>query len=75
MNNHIVLIPGDGIGKEVVPAAAEVLAALGLGLEFTEAPAGFEHFQKTGNALPDETLADIQAAGVALFGARSLRTS
>jgi homoisocitrate dehydrogenase len=69
--DRIVLIPGDGIGKEVVPAAAEVLAALGLGLKFTEAPAGFEHFQKTGQSLPDETLADIQAAGVALFGATS----
>jgi homoisocitrate dehydrogenase len=69
--DRIVLIPGDGIGKEVVPAAAEVLAALGLGLKFTEAHAGFEHFQKTGNSLPDETLADIQAAGVALFGATS----
>ncbi len=69
--DRIVLIPGDGIGKEVVPAAAEVLAALGLGLKFTEAPAGFEHFQKTGQSIPDETLADIRAAGVALFGATS----
>jgi homoisocitrate dehydrogenase len=69
--DRVVLVPGDGIGKEVVPAAAEVLAALGLGLKFTEAPAGFEHFQKTGQSIPDETLADIQAAGVALFGATS----
>jgi len=67
----IVLIPGDGVGKEVIPAAAEVLSALGLGLSFTEAPAGFEHFQRSGNALPDETLADVEAAGVALFGATS----
>jgi homoisocitrate dehydrogenase len=71
VSQRIVLIPGDGVGKEVVPAAAEVLAALGLGLEFTEGPAGFEYFQKTGNALPDETLADVEAAGVALFGATS----
>ena len=40
----IVLIYGDGVGQEVIPAAAEVLAALGLGLKFVEAPAGFEHF-------------------------------
>lgn len=65
----ICLIPGDGIGQEVIPAAAEVLAALGLGLRFIEAPAGFEHFRKGGNAIPDETLAEVQAAGVALFGA------
>ncbi|RPI30778.1 MAG: isocitrate/isopropylmalate dehydrogenase family protein [Chloroflexota bacterium] len=70
-NSSICLVPGDGIGREVIPAAAEVLAGLGLGLRFIEAQAGFEHFMKTGNAIPDETLADIEAAGVALFGATS----
>ncbi len=65
----IVLISGDGVGQEVIPAAAEVLAALGLGLKFVEAPAGFEHFMRTGNAIPAETLAAVQTAGVALFGA------
>lgn len=65
----IVLIAGDGVGQEVIPAAAEVLAALGLGLKFVEAPAGFGHFRRTGNAIPAETLAAVQAAGVALFGA------
>lgn len=67
----IVLIPGDGVGQEVIPAAADVLAALGLGLRFVTAPAGYAHFQRTGNAIPDETLADIASAGVALFGATS----
>lgn len=65
----IVLINGDGVGQEVIPAAAEVLAALGLGLKFVHAPAGFEHFMRTGNAIPAETLAAVQTAGVALFGA------
>jgi len=67
----ICLIFGDGVGREVIPAAAEVLAALGLGLKFVEAHAGFEHFQKTGNAIPDETLAEVEAASVAMFGATS----
>lgn len=71
MHTRIVLISGDGVGREVAPAAAEVLAALGLGLTFIEAQAGFEHFQRTGNALPDETLAEVEAAGLALFGATS----
>lgn len=71
MNKTIVLIPGDGVGKEVIPAAAEVLAALGLGFKFVEARAGFEYFQQTGNAIPDETPADVETAGVALFGATS----
>src|SRR3972149_5872799 len=67
----ICLINGDGIGKEVIPAAAEVLSALGLDIEFTEAFAGFEHFQKSGDAIPDATLAAVDAAGVAMFGATS----
>ncbi|HLF25064.1 MAG TPA: isocitrate/isopropylmalate dehydrogenase family protein [Anaerolineae bacterium] len=69
MKSAICLVPGDGVGQEVIPATAEVLAALGLGLNFVEARAGFEHFQRTGNAIPDETLADVAAAGAALFGA------
>ena len=67
----ICLINGDGVGREVVPAAAEVLAALGLGLEFAEAHAGFEHFRRSGDAIPDATLADVEACRVALFGATS----
>jgi homoisocitrate dehydrogenase len=69
------LIPGDGVGREVIPAAAEVLAALGLGLRFVEAQAGFELFRKTGNAIPDKTLAEVESAGVALFGATSSPSS
>ncbi len=67
----VCLIPGDGVGQEVIPAAAEVLAALGLGIQFTQAQAGFEHFRRSGNAIPDETLAEVEAAGIALFGATS----
>jgi homoisocitrate dehydrogenase len=67
----VCLIPGDGIGQEVIPAAAEVLAALGLGIHFTQAQAGFEHFQRSGDAIPGETLAEVASAGLALFGATS----
>ncbi len=67
----ICLIPGDGVGREVIPAAAEVLAGLSLGLEFVEADAGFEYFQRSGDAIPDNTLAAVESAGVALFGATS----
>ncbi|CAG0930121.1 homoisocitrate dehydrogenase [Thermoflexales bacterium] len=69
--SKICLINGDGVGQEVIPAAAEVLGALGLGLEFVEAQAGFEYFEQSGNAIPDATLAAVEACGVALFGATS----
>jgi isocitrate dehydrogenase len=67
----VCLIDGDGVGKEVIPAAAEVLAALGLGIEFIEARAGFEFFKQSGDAIPDATLAAVEGCDVALFGATS----
>jgi homoisocitrate dehydrogenase len=67
----ICLINGDGVGQEVIPAAAAVLAALRLGIEFSEANAGFEFFKQSGNAIPAATLAEIEVCGVALFGATS----
>ena len=69
--SKICLINGDGVGQEVIPAAAEVLATLSLGLEFVEAQAGFEYFQQRGDAIPDATLALVEECGVALFGATS----
>ncbi|MEN9935309.1 MAG: hypothetical protein RLZZ387_1888 [Chloroflexota bacterium] len=66
---NILLIPGDGIGREVLPAAADVLRATGLPLAFSEAEAGWGCFQRHGTALPEETLAAARAADAVLFGA------
>jgi homoisocitrate dehydrogenase len=71
----ICLIAGDGVGKEVIPVAAEVLAGLGLDITFVEAEAGFEYFRQSGDAIPDKTLAEIGGAGLALFGATSSPTT
>jgi homoisocitrate dehydrogenase len=67
----LCVIPGDGVGREVIPAAIDVLQHVLPDLQVIEANAGWECFQKTGNALPDETKAKISAAGAALFGAVS----
>jgi homoisocitrate dehydrogenase len=67
----ICLIPGDGIGQEVIPAAAEVLEALDLDLAFTRAEAGFACFEKHGSALPEATLEKARQADAVLFGATS----
>ena len=67
----ICLISGDGVGQEVVPAAAEVLQTLHLNLTFVEAEAGFACFQKHGNALPEATLALASQSDAVLFGATS----
>ena len=71
MSIRIAVIPGDGIGGEVTSAAAEVLAATGLPLEFVAAEAGWATFQRTGTALPAETVEAVRACGLALFGAVS----
>ena len=67
----ICLIPGDGVGQEVIPAAAEVLQALQLDLTFVEAEAGFACFEKHGSALPEATLALARRSDGVLFGATS----
>ncbi|GAV56036.1 hypothetical protein ZYGR_0AZ02080 [Zygosaccharomyces rouxii] len=70
----IGLIPGDGIGKEVIPAGKQVLEALGpkhgLNFDFVDLKAGWGAFQEHGKALPDETVKILkeQCQG-ALFGA------
>lgn len=71
MTQMITFIAGDGIGQEVIPAARQVLESLGLPLEFREAEAGFGTFEKTGSALPPETLALCQQSDALLFGATS----
>ena len=55
----IGLIPADGIGKEVIPAAKKVLEALGSDIpkpEFVPLLAGWEVFIREGHALPEETV-------------------
>jgi homoisocitrate dehydrogenase len=66
---HLCVIPGDGIGQEVIPAAVAVLQAVMPQVQLTFAEAGWETFQRTGNALPEATLAAARRAGVVLFGA------
>lgn len=68
---RIAIIPGDGIGREVIPAAVEVLTATGLPLEFVAAEAGWATFEAHGTALPAETVEVVRRCGLALFGAVS----
>jgi len=65
----IVLLPGDGIGPEVIAAAHRVLAALPLEWDFVECGIGYGEYQRSGSPLPDATLQAIRSADAALFGA------
>ncbi len=67
----LCVLPGDGVGQEVIPAAVGVLKHLLPELETVDADVGWACFQRTGNALPDETKQSIRDCGAALFGAVS----
>ncbi|ELY96735.1 3-isopropylmalate dehydrogenase [Natrialba chahannaoensis JCM 10990] len=69
MTHEIAVIPGDGIGQEVTPAAVEVLEALDIDFSFTESEAGDAVEEATGEALPDETYELAATADATLFGA------
>lgn len=65
----VVVIPGDGIGQEVVPATRRVLEALDADLTFTEAEAGDAVAERTGEPLPAATRDAVASADATLFGA------
>jgi len=72
----IAVLPGDGIGREVIAATLEVLHALAprLGRRFDTLshPAGAQHYLDSGDALPGRTLDACRAADAILFGAMGL---
>jgi 3-isopropylmalate dehydrogenase len=68
MTDEIVVVEGDGIGTEVVPAAVSVLDAVG-DFEFVAAEAGDAVKERTGEALPRETYDLVADADATLFGA------
>ena len=68
------LLPGDGIGREVIPAGRKILEALpkslGLNFSFVHLDAGFDEFKKNGVALPEKTVETLKKeCDGALFGA------
>lgn len=66
---NIAVIPGDGIGKEVVEATLKVLDKLPIEFNYTHAVAGDECKENCGEALPDETIQIAKDADAVLFGA------
>jgi 3-isopropylmalate dehydrogenase len=66
----IALLPGDGIGPEVIAEARRVLDALSLSdMEFAEAPVGGAAYKLSGHPLPQATLDLAKRADAILFGA------
>ncbi|CCO26933.1 homoisocitrate dehydrogenase [Rhizoctonia solani AG-1 IB] len=69
------MIPADGIGREVLPAARQAFEALGSDIpkpQFVDLDAGFEFFTRHGVALPEETVEALSKdCNAAMFGAVS----
>ena len=69
----IAVIPGDGIGPEVIDEGIKVLEAVGdaqgITFEWKEFPYGAEHYLKTGEVLPDEALHDLGRCDAIYLGA------
>jgi homoisocitrate dehydrogenase len=69
MKYEICLLPGDGIGPDVIASAEMVLNCLPLELRFTPAEIGYGAYQRLGSPLPAETLTIIRRAHASLLGA------
>ncbi|MCA1669186.1 MAG: isocitrate/isopropylmalate dehydrogenase family protein, partial [Thermomicrobia bacterium] len=68
MTYDVTLIPGDGIGPEVVEAARRVLDATGVGFTWHTADAGLDALEKYGDTLPEATIESIRKTKLGLKG-------
>src|SRR5512147_1641956 len=69
MKRTIVTMPGDGIGKTVLPESIRVLEAVGFEADYVHADIGWDFWCKEGNALPQRTLDLLEKHKLGLFGA------
>lgn len=65
----VVAMPGDGIGKVVLPEAVRVLDAAGFKAEYVHGDIGWDFWIKEGNALPQRTIDLLEKHKIGLFGA------
>ncbi len=66
---RIALLPGDGIGRDVMDAAKIVLDKIKLDAEYVEGDIGWEFWKNEGNPLPDRTIELLKTCDAALMGA------
>jgi len=67
--SKIAVLPGDGIGPEIIAEGLKALRRLGVPLEFEQAPVGGAGVDAAGDPLPEGTLRLAKAADAILFGA------
>lgn len=67
--HRVAVVPGDGIGPEVVAEALKVVAAVGVELDTVSYALGAGHFARTGEVLPDSVLEELRGFDAILLGA------
>lgn len=65
----VVLMPGDGIGNQVLPESIRALNAVGFKAKYHDAKIGWQEWCDHGNALPEETIQMLEKYKLGLFGA------
>ena len=66
---HIAVLPGDGVGNDVMDAAKIILDTINLDAEYIKGDIGWEFWKNEGNPLPDRTVDLLNKTDCALFGA------
>ncbi|MFD9942574.1 3-isopropylmalate dehydrogenase [Nonomuraea sp. NPDC059023] len=66
---RLAVIPGDGIGTEVVTEGLKVLGAVGPKFDITEYDLGADRYARTGEVLPDSVLQELRGYDAILLGA------
>ena len=69
MTHRVALLPGDGVGPEVIAEARKAVDALGLSIEWTELPWGSAYFHEHGRMMPEDGLDTLRAHDAVLLGA------
>ncbi|SFM88808.1 isocitrate/isopropylmalate dehydrogenase family protein [Methanolobus profundi] len=65
----LAVVEGDGIGKEVIPAAVEILDAFEMDIEKVPVELGYGKWERTGSAITDEDIETLKECDCVLFGA------
>src|SRR5262249_4693338 len=69
MTHRVALLPGDGVGREVVAEARKTVDALGLAVEWTELPWGAAWYHEHGRMMPADALDTVRGFDAVLLGA------
>ena len=65
----VAVVPGDGIGREVIPEAVRLLKSTGLAFDFQRVNVGYEVYKEVGDPVPDEAIDEIKENQACFFGA------